>query len=73
MTLHCPKNFFYFFFINKSLILPADQKKKDWEKDIGRVEMILPAVDQKEERLWERYWKSGNDGGGKFKDKESSF
>jgi hypothetical protein len=73
-----------------------DQKKKDCEKDVGRVEVILPAVDQKkkdcekdnigrvemiyiacswseEERLWERYWKSGNDGGAKFKDKESSF
>jgi hypothetical protein len=24
-----------------------DQKKKDCEKDVGRVEVILPAVDQK--------------------------
>jgi hypothetical protein len=53
-TLHCPKNFFslslfFFFFFNKSLILPADQKKKECEKDIGRVEVMLAAVDRSEE------------------------
>jgi hypothetical protein len=40
---------FFFFFLNKSLILPADQKKKECEKDIGRVEVILAAVDRSEE------------------------
>ena len=38
--------FFWGGFFKKSLILPADEKK-DSEKDIQRVEMVLPADEKK--------------------------